>query len=239
MLYNFRDLGGLNTKCLKKTKPGLLFRTADLSHLAENTAVQLSNDKGLRVYIDFRTPDEIKNFGKPDQLISQKVEWLNLPIFTDDPEFQSLDRPNIEDWLGLYQRLYQENSDTWIKFLNIIAEADAPVAYGCLFGKDRTGIASSILLEALNVQDEHIENDYAETANHIEPLYRRFKSLWKNRPINEAEIFAHFLQTPSLLMRDFLKHLRSQAVTEQAKLLLEHLPFDTRTKLQLRLLSAE
>ena len=121
-------------------------------------------------------------------------------------------------------------------FVKILAEADAPLAYGCLFGKDRTGVASSILLEVLNVHDEEILKDYSETEKHIDPLYRRFKMLWKDFNLTDEEVAAHHLATPPEIMDGFLEHLRTELIHEEAKLLIDHLPYDTRTKLQNRLL---
>jgi len=236
MIHNFRDLGGLTTKCDRTVKDGLLFRTGNLSHIQSDHASHVANERQVRVYVDFRNEFEIKRFGAPSELIAQKVEWVNLPIQTDDPDFQALTHPEVKDWISLYHRLFEKNAHAWMKFLRIIAEADAPVAYGCLFGKDRTGIASSLLLEALNVHDDQIANDYAKTENHIEPLYRRFESLWDDRPMAYEDVFKHYLRTPPQIMQGFLDHVRTRAVIDETQVFLEHLPTDMRIKLQNRLL---
>lgn len=236
MLYNFRDLGGLKTKCDRKVKSGLIYRSGNLSHIPAETAQTLAEEHGIRVYIDFRSSHDIKSFGAPESMVSRKIEWINIPINTDDPDFQSVHRPEPKDWLQLYHRLFERNAESWLKFLQIFAEAEAPIVYGCLFGKDRTGIASSVLLEALNVSDELIAQDYAETEKNILPLYKRFEDLWDERPLTEEEFHKHFLTTPSSVMTDFLNFIRTQAVIEESKVLLEHLPYATKTKLQARLL---
>ncbi len=236
MIHNFRDLGGLETKCQRHVRDGLVFRTGNLSHIDEKNGRYLAEQKKLRVYIDFRSNDEIRRIGKPEALIAQQVEWIHLEVDAMDSDFSKVTRPTPADWLGLYKHLFEKNTDTWLKFVNILAEADAPVAYGCVFGKDRTGIATSILLEALNVHDEQITRNYCETTAHIEPLYQRFQAFWENTDLSEKEIFEFFMKAPEEVMREFLPYLRRQTVRTEAKLLLEHIPFDTRTKLQLRLL---
>lgn len=236
MIHNFRDIGGYKTKCDRFIKSGLIFRTGNLSHIDQVSAQKIVADHDVKIYIDFRGDYEIDNFGKPDALINEKVEWIRLPINAIDPDFKPIARPNPLFWLNLYKRLFEKNMDHWVKFIKILAESDAPLAYGCLFGKDRTGVASSILLEVLNVHDDHILKDYSETEKHINPLYQRFKMLWKDYDITEQEVRTHHLATPPEIMDGFLEHLRTQLIAEEAKLLIDHLPYDTRTKLQNRLL---
>ena len=236
MIHNFRDIGGYKTKDDRLTKQGLVYRTGNLSHIDEASAQKIANEHDVKIYIDFRGDFEIENFGKPDALINEKVEWIRLPINAIDPDYKPIAKPDPIFWLNLYKRLFEKNMDHWVNFVKILAEADAPLAYGCLFGKDRTGVASSILLEVLNVHDEEILKDYSETEKHIDPLYRRFKMLWKDFNLTDEEVAAHHLATPPEIMDGFLEHLRTELIHEEAKLLIDHLPYDTRTKLQNRLL---
>jgi protein-tyrosine phosphatase len=236
MLYNFRDIGGVRTKENRYLRRGLVFRTGNVSHVSASTARHLHEDRKLKLYIDFRTPIEIERFGSPKELLSKNIEWINLPIDTEDPIFNSLTHPEPKDWLELYHRLFQKNATSWLEFVKVVAEFKGPLAYGCLFGKDRTGIASSVLLDVLGVEDHTIVDDYSLTQDNIHPLYELFRVLWKDRPLNENEVFKHYLQTPPHVMEEFLKFIRTQAVLNETHILEDHIPDSVKTRLRDRLL---
>jgi hypothetical protein len=59
-LYNFRDLGGLPTKCERTTKSGLLFRTGNVAHWSDEAAAHVAGELGVKLYIDLRNPDEVE-----------------------------------------------------------------------------------------------------------------------------------------------------------------------------------
>ncbi|MEQ1664126.1 MAG: tyrosine-protein phosphatase [Bdellovibrionales bacterium] len=218
-LYNFRDLGGLPTSCNRKIKSGLLYRTGNVAHWSDDAAKHVVQDCGVKLYIDFRNADEVKKFGRPEALIRQNVKWLPLSINTSDVIFEKVKLPKANDWLELYQRLFENNISAWAEFAKVVAFTRDPILYGCLFGKDRTGIATSILLNILDVHDEHIAADYAKTTDHVRPLALMFEHLLdhpahkKDNPteksLSEEELFEHFSRSHSDVMFGFLEYLRT------------------------------
>jgi protein tyrosine/serine phosphatase len=95
---------------------------------------------------------------------------------------------------------------------------NTPVVYGCLFGKDRTGIATSLLLNMLDVHDEYIAADYAKTTHHIQPLAELFRDLLDHhRESTEEELFQHFSVSHESVMVAFLEYLRAHPENAEAE----------------------
>lgn len=210
-LHNFRDLGGMMTLDNLRIRKGKVFRTANLSHIGTETALKLKSDFKISTYVDFRNEKEISHFGKPDALIKAGVNWLNLEIYTDDPVFEKLVRPSIEDWFALYQRLFEKNIDHWMSFLKQILKDPDATLYGCIFGKDRTGIATSFLLTTLNVHHHHIHADYSLTTKAMVPeFYSRFAHFWDRNGISEAETVQHYLTAHPEIMERFVEYMNSE-----------------------------
>jgi protein-tyrosine phosphatase len=194
-LFNFRDLAtamaGQKTAALR---PGVLFRTGNISHISVDQALTLRRHLKIGTYVDFRHEREINEFGKPEALLTAGVNWRNIPIKTDDPIFDTVMRPEIAHWVGLYHRMFERNLARWVEFLHVILEVDHALVYGCLFGKDRTGVATSFLLTTLDLHDEHIQSDYAATTENMLPrFYERFMVFWQGSPLKRSEIFQHFM----------------------------------------------
>jgi protein-tyrosine phosphatase len=209
-LYNFRDIGGLQTKCQREIIKGQLFRTANMAHLTELEAEQLIDKHKIQLYIDFRGMKEIDSFaGRPQSLLSQNVKWANLCINADDPDFGKIQKPEVDDWIRLYRRLFEQNLNVWSDFVKLLKETDGPIAYGCLFGKDRTGVATSLLLDLLNVDDHIITHNYSETTTHVMPVYEQFRHLWEDLALTETEIFNHYLTAKPEIIKGFLDYMRS------------------------------
>lgn len=235
-VYNFRDLGGAITSCQKTVKSGLVYRTSNVTHFEEREARHFVEDHGIRLYIDFRGVEEVKSIGRPDALLGKNVEWLHLPINPEDPDFGQLHRPKAKDWVALYKGIFERNLDLWKKFMTTIADYDQPLTYGCLFGKDRTGIATSLILHTLDVPEEHIVADYHRTTQEVRPVYEQFKYFWEEFPLTEDEIFEHFLTAPKDVIRDFLDYVKTHPEETPAGMLMQELSTATKEKLKTRLL---
>lgn len=234
---NFRDLGGIETKDGQTVQNGKVFRTGNVSHIADPVAEKIAGT-GVRLYIDFRSKDEIKMFGKPDPLIQRGVEWINLEIDSLDPDFMKLSRPTPEDWTRLYHKLFEKNIRSWTNFLETVADADAPLMYGCLFGKDRTGIATALLLDSLGVDETTIAANYAATTQHISELYKQFASLWKNHELEENEIIHYFMTAHPKAIDGFMLYIREVALADEAHEFTKSLSTDLQLRLRTRLLQS-
>jgi protein-tyrosine phosphatase len=164
---NFRDLGGIQTKQGTKIKPGLIFRSGDLSML-DDRDVALLEEMDLRTIVDFRSDREISK--RPDRLIPTVVNRIHLPIedaarelamrLFDDRNAEGLKQLLVDD----YRRMIREHTDAFRGLFSALQEEDhLPLVFHCAAGKDRTGMAAWFLLTALDVPEEIIREDYLAT----------------------------------------------------------------------------
>lgn len=198
---NFRDLGlqeGLNIK------PGLVYRTADWSLMQDQVHDQLLQDHKIKSYIDFRTHHEVGLQGAHDRLHPKGVRWHHYPIDPKVDDFIRILRPEAKDWIELYRNLLEKHSALWMGFLEKLCEVELPVMYGCSLGKDRTGIATSVFLLALEVEPVHIQNDYVKTTQMLLPHADMFEFMWKEFDRERDDFINHFFLAHPDIMQDFV-----------------------------------
>lgn len=183
-IANMRDLGGIQVADNGHVKAGLLIRAA---HLADATAEDLQHLAALPVtkVIDFRLEPEKK--GREDQHIPG-AELINLPIDASGNAFQQgdaeaqkeirrhkqFDVKKIILFMAFNERAQQVAHQMYPTLLfspacqqqyaqffrEVIATENGAVFYHCTQGKDRTGVASALLLAALGADKEAIIADF-------------------------------------------------------------------------------
>ena len=160
MIQNLRDLGGIQTMDGTQIRQGMLIRSA---HLFQAEPRDL---EGISTVLDLRTPGERKE--APDQVHGR--EYLPLPVFNDvtagiSHESGAADQ-GIPDMAVLYGRLMLECVDAFRTILLAIMHHDCAtgaILWHCSEGKDRCGMTTALILEALGVDREIIREDYLKT----------------------------------------------------------------------------
>jgi protein-tyrosine phosphatase len=166
---NFRDLGGYRATDGRTVKWGQVYRSGELAQLTDEDVATLDRLE-LRTVVNFLLPEEIDQHG-PDRLPAgtravaasissaraatltrQVQESINTADFDAippelNPEFH---RILLEDGREEYAALLRELADP----------ANRPLAFHCSHGIHRTGTATAILLSALGVPWETIQEDY-------------------------------------------------------------------------------
>jgi len=163
--YNFRDLGGLKTKDGRTIRKNLLFRTDELSTLQPED-LKLLEGLNIQTVIDFRTDQErAKSVDKLPTTCKQDIQ-LNIIAANMDALVAEIKNGNT-DFKGLMLNLYEElvlgdNAiKEYTKFFELLQDPNnLSVIYHCTAGKDRTGVATALILEALQVDWTDIEADY-------------------------------------------------------------------------------
>lgn len=149
---NARQLGGIPVRG-GKVREGWVFRTNSLYGLTAADAVQLRR-RGVRSVVDFRLDwDRKKHPDRADYLASlQHYFWVPMTLNTT-PEG--------------YRQMPDEYAPQIRELFHVLAQAENyPLLYHCAEGKDRTGIATALLLELLGADREQIVDDYmASRAN--------------------------------------------------------------------------
>lgn len=182
-LQNTRDLGQFVTVEGQRIKPRRLLRSGSLNDLNLEDRAILQNDYQLRTVIDLRTQTE--RDGEPDSKISH-VAYHWIPILDEDTIGISQEKCSSMDGMSqLAIFLMQENFDVkqymvqtyrhliasaysrgqYRKFFDILLSApeDGALLWHCSAGKDRAGIATALVLYALGVAPDTIEEDYLAT----------------------------------------------------------------------------
>lgn len=182
--YNFRDLGGIRTKEGRYTKWGKLFRADELNKLSPEDLQYLASIP-LYSIVDFRDQVEIQH--APDKRpVSLKNHYPysispgniseTVSALSDMSQLTNKDGDLV--MMTLYRMLVTEPEvlDTYRRFFALLQEEEnLPLLYHCTAGKDRTGIASALILFSLDVDEQTILDDYLSSNIYLEDKYNRHK----------------------------------------------------------------
>ncbi|KAI9000781.1 protein-tyrosine phosphatase-like protein [Trametes punicea] len=176
-VVNVRDLGSYPT-CYPGliTRPGLVYRSGEISHITPEGVQQLRG-LGITTVYDFRSETEMAKYETPIPTL-EGVEIVHIPVFgTEDysPEamarrFELYASGKTEAFMILYAQILDNAGPAFGVVLRHIRDRpDSPCLFHCTAGKDRTGILAAILLELAGVEHEAIARDYALTRVGREP----------------------------------------------------------------------
>ena len=163
--FNFRDIGGYETKSGKHIKWGKIYRSAEISKLTSEDMAKIKNLSISRDF-DFRGPYEVQK--APDKIPSN-IMRISLPAGSEDigkdqysmMKMMASATNGDSMMLTFYENIkpfrdrYKPISDQLILQPN-----DSAILYHCSAGKDRTGIFTALLLSTLGVDSTTIFDDY-------------------------------------------------------------------------------
>lgn len=172
---NFREVGGLLTADgTRRLRRGLLFRSGTPQLMSDEAARRMVEDTGIRLVIDLRQEQEAAREGQgglgavPHRLLSApflvaSAQQVGTPV----PVFQETD-PLVPHYLG-----YLPSSvKSILAVLRTLSEPDTGAALiHCTAGKDRTGAAFILLLDALGIDRASIVADYAAGKHEIAAVF--------------------------------------------------------------------
>lgn len=162
MIQNKRDLGGLKTKDGRVIRSGMLVRSAKLAEAEENDL------KGIASIIDLRTIAEREEI--PDLTCGR--EYFPVPVFNqmnegisheEEAEKKKDPLPDMAVLYGILMRVYADNFGKILKTIMHHDFSKGAVLWHCTEGKDRCGMTTALVLEALGVDRETILEDYLKT----------------------------------------------------------------------------
>lgn len=188
-IHNIRDLGSIRNRDGLKIKDKKLIRSERLCEASIEDMKVLYDFYDLRNVIDFRS--DVEFYEKPDTHIEginyvhcllEKQATYGVAIDQEsirkrDEYFKKLDVLCREDEFTLAHMCeFYRNvaiSDYSLKgykrFLDIIMNTDDCVLWHCSLGRDRAGIATTILLEIFDVENKEIYEEYLETGKFLRP----------------------------------------------------------------------
>lgn len=166
-----------------RIKPGILFRSDELSRLSVND-IKILGRLNLKMICDLRTPNE--RIGKNDRIPDNSgTTVVNIPIY---PHIQDFNRrkfirflsnqPDGKDFESLikeyYRRFAFEQTDQLKKIFELIAEEkNLPALIHCSVGKDRTGFVSAWIQLLAGVSRKEVLDDYMMSNKFVEIRARR------------------------------------------------------------------
>lgn len=167
---NFRDLGGYPTINGKHVRWGLVFRSEGLSKLTHSDLEYLSDNLRLHLVGDLRGPSELA--AAPDHLPeTNRPETINLPIDSNSGALRNLlpvvlkgDPAAIDDLMaqGYIEMVDTKGSTVFGPLLTRFADSkNLPSVFHCTAGKDRTGIATVLLLTLLGIPRQTVIAEYS------------------------------------------------------------------------------
>lgn len=172
---NFRDLGGYRTTDGRQLKWRKLIRSGALGNL-DNTDQATLAALNLKYDIDFRSPAEVEQL--PDHVPST-AKFHHEPVFgTDlteaskttadlDQEMMTMPNRGASHMQEVYRQMTHLNSSlvAYRNFFNYLLSTpeDGALLFHCQAGKDRTGFGAYLVLSALGVDFQTIQQDYLLT----------------------------------------------------------------------------
>jgi hypothetical protein len=152
---NFRDLGGHPTQERKRVRSNLVFRSAHLAEVPEESPIRSA---GLRTVVTLQSRKEISVLGPPHADVLREVRWEHIPI--GDRWFRERDPVSLIAGRE-HHSILDDFREDWRTFFNVLAERDVyPLLFHCSAGRDRTGVGAAMLLELLGVSRELIVRDF-------------------------------------------------------------------------------
>jgi protein-tyrosine phosphatase len=172
---NFRDLGGYEAADGRKVKWRRLFRSNSLAALTDED-LQYVAALNINLICDLRrdeerieaptrlpkgnTPPVVHLAIGPDRKDSKLYEYLWRGEATET-EMRAVMR-------GVYRDFAITFAPQSAEFMRRVARSDhLPLLFHCSAGKDRTGFAAALVLEALGVSREAIIGDYVLTNRYL------------------------------------------------------------------------
>jgi protein-tyrosine phosphatase len=211
---NFRDLGGYPTVDGRHTRWARVFRSDSLAALTE-ADLETLDELGLRLVCDFRGDAEVSE--EPNQLIGRaSVRYWHRPLGDANVQpaewrrrFESGDLGDIDAaWLTRsYRGMIDGSAEALASLFRRLADpAEVPAVLHCTAGKDRTGVASAMLLLVLGVPREYVIEDYALTAHFTGDRIRAAERFFEGRGIDPTKVTALMGSAPTT-MAEALDHL--------------------------------
>ncbi|KRM72057.1 tyrosine-protein phosphatase [Lacticaseibacillus brantae] len=179
--FNFRDMGGYQTKSGQTLRMHKVIRSAKLDLLSDRD-LNFLNNYGMRYDVDFRSPEEQAK--EPDR-VPEAAEYYFVPVFPTDetqagkkPEnltakFSASPKAGYDNMVETYRDIVNmDNSQkAYRKFFDLLLANEKPdeaLLFHCSAGKDRTGMGAVYLLSALGVDRQTIAQDYLAANDYIQ-----------------------------------------------------------------------
>lgn len=163
-VQNFRDVGGYRTADGRRVRWGLIYRSAELAGLTPSHA-EVVQALGIRDIHDLRSNSERES--APTNWPGEAKPQVHAADYQMD--FSGFARAfgggideakARETFKAFYPQVLESHREQFRDLFRTLLKAEGPVLYHCSAGKDRTGVATALVLTALGVPRETVIADY-------------------------------------------------------------------------------
>ena len=166
---------------------GRLFRSGDLSGVSREVADRMVAGVGIEQFIDLRSHSE-QNAAPPVELLRAGLQWLRIPMRGLDRNFRSNRHPRPIDYAAAYSRMIETDKHSIASFFGALASSPATsIVFGCLVGKDRTGVVAAILLGLLGATREQAAYDFSRSCRPLQDALDSFRPLWVAKGLSRGD----------------------------------------------------
>ncbi|MBA8825676.1 rhodanese-related sulfurtransferase [Saccharopolyspora lacisalsi] len=198
-LVNLRDLGGLPTEDEEVTATGVLYRS-DAPHYGDCAPEGMAQWPPAAV-VDLRDSAELK---------ADRHPLTGLSTVYSVPVLEGLRSSPDEEWLSLsalYEYILEYAPGRILEIFRIAVETEGPVLLHCAAGKDRTGVASALLLRTAGVRPDAIVADYVRTDRNMYRVLQRLDQAPALPPGVEEEAVKELISAPTEAIETVLNEL--------------------------------
>lgn len=170
-IHNLRDYGGWHVPGEGRVKPGLLWRSGQ-HWQASDADLEAFARLGIRTIIDLRGASERTRFpcrrppGFAAEIIAHEGETSNSPPHEGGGGTRVMDeRKAFERMQAVYTRMPVNPAmlAMFTRYFEALDTREGASLVHCFAGKDRTGIAASLLLHTLGVAREDVIAEFLRT----------------------------------------------------------------------------
>jgi protein-tyrosine phosphatase len=171
---NFRDIGGYKTADGREVKWGILYRSAAMNRITPAGFAQLKA-LGIKTNVDFRATQE---------RASAPAVWpaeMKVAVYSQDydmdmtPFMAFFQKGNVtaEETRAMMAGFYADApfkfAGQYKRLMRLILDGETPLVYNCSAGKDRTGVATALILTILGVPRGTVTEDYLLSNRYYTP----------------------------------------------------------------------
>ena len=169
-IHNFRDYGGYRTQDGGTVRQGLLFRSGQ--HVEASDLDLTALDRlGIRTVIDLRGQGERernpcrRSEAFDAHVVAHPGETSSAPPHEDVGEGRAVGDYARRRLMAVYTRMPENPAmiSMFGRYFRALDEREGASLVHCFAGKDRTGIAASMLLHVLGVPSDMIEREFLLT----------------------------------------------------------------------------
>ncbi|HEY2750248.1 tyrosine-protein phosphatase [Phenylobacterium sp.] len=171
---NFRDLGGYRTTDGRQVRWGRLYRSGVMTGFEPDDMAYLQS-LGVAVICDLRSPQErarepspfLKGGGGPAVISYEYPMASTAERMAGAKTRADAVQAFAESYVHYLDMLGPNYTDMFAR----LVRGEAPLAVNCTAGKDRSGVASALILSVLGVPRQTVIADYALTETYTPPSF--------------------------------------------------------------------